>query len=226
MVITIRLYPREPDLVALYKNPNFNFNAEMKSAVLAYASGEPHTIKIPPPPEDMKTMVPIDSAIVTHIYLHEEKDKDAINAIHTFRYGYINDALKILFRSYLEFPYLEPLYTESNYRLKTRARKKGQKRKSNAGFRNGKVIPKPDNLPKRTQNDDTIPAIDSRERNGRNHIQEPAQRRKENPEKDSKIPSRNNADKKKDIRTDKKTNNFRRPAGGGLFDMIDGANWN
>ena len=122
MVITIRLYPREPDLVALYKNPNFNFNAEMKSAVLAYASGEPHTIKIPPPPEDMKTMVPIDSAIVTHIYLHEEKDKDAINAIHTFRYGYINDALKILFRSYLEFPYLEPLYTESNYRLKTRAR--------------------------------------------------------------------------------------------------------
>ncbi len=143
MVITIRLYwQQDPDLIALFKNPSFDFNSEMKKTILAYAAGSPLTISLPPPVSLEDEMTLIDDCIVTHVYLNEAKDKDAIDAIHTFRYGYINSALKILFRSYLENPFLDPLYTESNYQVKTRVRGK-RARNGVSSMSKGKVVPRP-----------------------------------------------------------------------------------
>lgn len=246
MVITIRLYwQQDPDLIALFKNPSFDFNGAMKKTILAYASGSPFTISLPPPVSLEDEMMLIDDCVVTHVYLNEAKDKDAIDAIHTFRYGYINSALKILFRSYLENPFLDPLYTESNYQVKTRVRGK-RVRNGESSPAGGKIIHRPAwkkpvsaaavKVPEAREVRRNAGGFPAAEKNSESTVKEhpsfkgrtTEDKRKDMPQisrqssgKDKNSGQHNSQDRRRYAaeRTGKKA------GGNSVFDLIDGADW-
>ena len=140
MEFTMRFYwQTDLDLIGLYVNPDFNLAGKMKEAVVAYARGLPFTIRPPEPPKSQKRET-LDSCSI-HLRFDEIEEHDVIDAIHTFRSGHINATLKVIFRSYLEYPYLYPFYTDSIYQVKTRV-KGTRKKKTGAAEQGGKVIPK------------------------------------------------------------------------------------
>lgn len=137
MVFTVRFsWQHDLDLIALSVNPNFSIGVEIKRAVTAYSRGEPLVIKLPPPLKE-EDYYELDNCS-THFYLDEEKDKDVIEALRSIKCGHTNSAIKNIFRHYLENPMLDPYFNEKNYKVKTRVRIRGRKKKTD-----GRVIQKP-----------------------------------------------------------------------------------
>lgn len=137
MVFTVRFsWQHDLDLIALSVNPGFSIGVEIKRAVTAYSRGEPLVIKLPPPLKE-EDYYELDNCS-THFYLDEEKDKDVIEALRSIKCGHTNSAIKNIFRHYLENPMLDPYFNEKNYKVKTRVRIRGRRKKTD-----GRVIQRP-----------------------------------------------------------------------------------
>lgn len=107
------------DLVALKMHPDFNIGYWMKRAVIAYARGDEGLVI--PLPHEMPYRVEIDNCS-THFVLHPEKEADVIACLNGFRTGHVANAIKQIFRMYLEAPYLAPYYNDEMFAVKTRGR--------------------------------------------------------------------------------------------------------
>ena len=123
------------DLVALKMHPDFNIGYWMKRAVIAYARGDEGFVI--PLPREMPYRVEIDNCS-THFVLHPEKEADVIACLNGFRTGHVANAIKQIFRMYLEAPYLAPYYNDQMFDVKTR----GRAQSSNGGTTNVKPIVK------------------------------------------------------------------------------------
>lgn len=98
---TFRLHRQhDMDLIALYRNKDFNFTKELKAILIAYANNYPYT---PPPFEDEFTEGYVGCSITFHISLSPKKaeEKKVLDLLNDIKYGYGNSFIKALFRSYM-----------------------------------------------------------------------------------------------------------------------------
>ena len=121
MNIVVRFYwQHDLDLIALAKNPEFSIGIWMKKAVIAYARGESFRIPLP-----INTLPATElTSCITHFGLNPNTEQDVIDVLNGFRSGFRNSALKIIFRTYLDVPKLDPFFNNSDYIVKTRRKKK------------------------------------------------------------------------------------------------------
>lgn len=129
MYMIVRFYwQHDLDLIALCKHPDFDMQAWMKRAIIAYVRGTP--LSIPNPPSQPYSVDLTDCSI--HLTFSPYTEADVIEALTGFRLGFRNSAVKILFRHYLEKARLDPFYNDSTYRIKSRRKKRksgGRKRR-------------------------------------------------------------------------------------------------
>ena len=121
MNIVVRFYwQHDLDLIALAKNPEFPIGIWMKKAVIAYARGESFRTPLP-----TNTLPATElTSCITHFGLNPNTEQDVIDVLNGFRSGFRNSALKIIFRTYLDVPKLDPFFNNSDYIVKTRRKKK------------------------------------------------------------------------------------------------------
>lgn len=115
---SVRFYwQHDLDLIALTVHPNFDFSGWFKRAIIAWVRGEELTIPLPLEPQPFT--VNMENKKIC-FYLSPENDDDVIKALQEIRKGYRNSAMKLIFRTYLERPYLEPYYNEQTFIAKVR----------------------------------------------------------------------------------------------------------
>lgn len=106
---TVRLnWKTDLDLIAMYMHPDFNFSKFMKMAVTAYARGDDSFYIIPP---ERKCEIGALKNVAVHFRLSEETEADVIDFLARIREGHGCSAMKIIFRTYMKYPYLEPYFS-------------------------------------------------------------------------------------------------------------------
>lgn len=120
MNIIVRFYWQyNLDLVALAMHPDFDMSYWVKQAITAEARGiKDFSI---PLPESQPYSIDLESNYI-HFQLDPEEDDDVISYILGIRYGFRNSAIKIIFRKYLEEPFLDVFWNEETYRTKARGK--------------------------------------------------------------------------------------------------------
>jgi len=134
--ITIRMYwQHDLDLIALAQQEDFSIGLAMKEALKAYIRGTPYSMEVPRV-QNAKTdkagkPIPIENC-TAHFILNPVKDADIISFLNTLRLGYRNNAIKMIFRAYLDTPNIVPYLITSEFTVKTKGhtRGKGNKKKT------------------------------------------------------------------------------------------------
>jgi len=142
MNIIVRFYwQHDLDLVALAAHPEFDTAYWIKQALIAEVRGRrDFTI---PLPSSIPYSVDLESNYV-FFTLYMDEDEDIIHYLNGLRTGFRNSAIKIIFRKYLENPFLDVFFNENTYRTKSRGhaasanrrRKKSLVAKTLSGNRN------------------------------------------------------------------------------------------
>lgn len=142
MNIIVRFYwQHDLDLVALAAHPEFDTAYWIKQALIAEVRGRrDFTI---PLPSSIPYSVDLESNYV-FFKLYMDEDEDIIHYLNGLRTGFRNSAIKIIFRKYLENPFLDVFFNENTYRTKSRGhaasanrrRKKSLVAKTLSGNRN------------------------------------------------------------------------------------------
>lgn len=106
---TVRLsWKTDLDLIAMYMHPDFNFSKFLRMAVTAYARGDDSFYIIPP---ERKCEIGALKNVAVHFRLSEETEADVIDFLSKIREGQGCAAMKIIFRSYMKYPYLDPYFS-------------------------------------------------------------------------------------------------------------------
>lgn len=131
MNVIVRFYwQHDLDLVALAMHPDFDMSYWVKQALLAEARGiEGFHI---PLPASQPYSVDLESNYI-HFRLTPGDEDDVIQLISGFRSGFRNSAIKIIFRKYLENPFLDVFYNETVYRTKSRVHDRDRRTDENDG---------------------------------------------------------------------------------------------
>ena len=118
MNIIVRFYwQHDLDLVALAAHPEFDTAHWIKQALIAEVRGRrDFTI---PLPSSIPYSVDLESNYV-FFTLYMDEDEDIIHYLNGLRTGFRNSAIKIIFRKYLENPFLDVFFNENTYRTKSR----------------------------------------------------------------------------------------------------------
>lgn len=112
MKLTIRVYKRH-DLDLLYlckQEADYDFRAELKSALKAYIANKPKVNKIPM--GYCKPVSSLPSVVQMHIMLDPKEDKEVVSWIKTITKGRRNNLIKNIFRN--TFPPIEIPYRDGS----------------------------------------------------------------------------------------------------------------
>ena len=130
MNVIVRFYwQHDLDLVALAMHPDFDMSYWIKQALIAEVRNLPN-FRIPLPPGQPYS-IDLESNYI-HFRLTPNVDDDIISFLNGFRSGFRNSAIKIIFRKYLEQPFLDVFYNEETYRTKSRSHVKKKANKDKA----------------------------------------------------------------------------------------------
>lgn len=130
MNVIVRFYwQHDLDLVALAMHPDFDMSYWIKQALIAEVRNLPN-FRIPLPPGQPYS-IDLESNYI-HFRLTPDVDDDIISFLNGFRSGFRNSAIKIIFRKYLEQPFLDVFYNEETYRTKSRSHVKKKANKDKA----------------------------------------------------------------------------------------------
>lgn len=150
----VRFYwQHDLDLIALAVHPDFDMGKWFKKAIIAWARGdEDFTIPLPDKPQPFFTEL---NNTNIHFRLSPQKEDDVISKLNGIRTGFRNSAIKLIFRSYLDKPYLMPYFNTQTYLTKSRRQKtegtkknsaKPNKQSSNEKNTSSKIHPKNNEL--------------------------------------------------------------------------------
>lgn len=114
--LVLRIYwQHDLDLVTLTYYSDFSVAHWMKQALIAYVRND-KSFSIPLPPERPITLEHKNKKI--HIRICEEEYGDVVEFIENFRYGFMNNGIKQIMRSYLAEHFLNVYMMNSCYTLK------------------------------------------------------------------------------------------------------------
>ena len=118
----VRFYwQHDLDLIALAVHPDFDMGKWFKKAMIAWARGdEEFIIPLPDKPQPFSTEL---NNTNIHFRLSPQKEDDVIAKLNGIRTGFRNSAIKLIFRSYLDKPYLMPYFNIQTYLTKSRRQK-------------------------------------------------------------------------------------------------------
>ena len=122
--LVIRMYwQHDLDLVTLCYYKDFSISYWMKQALIAYVRKD-ETFRIPVP-EEQPIMIEHKNRYA-HFKLNPKTEADVIDFVRSFRYGFCNNGVKQIMRSYLSEHFLNVYMRTSSYSMKPVEKKSKQ----------------------------------------------------------------------------------------------------